>query len=159
MAGRFLAALVVELYIFSRVSGLEHVFRNNTDLGVHTGVIMYGQDGVIWEYIWTHVKAAPYGIQPPLSCGKCCALYPWGEPVALKSPYISRLMFKCQTAGCPKEERYTIPRLFRVTRHFEGDSAGEWFGRYLSDEPNATRGLKLAFSDGKLIGTVPDKDK
>jgi hypothetical protein len=153
LCGRFLAALIAELYINARPALIEHVLRSHTDLGVHTGVVLYGGNNIIWEYIWTHVAIAPFGIKRPLACKKCHVIRPWAKQVTSDTDH-SKIKFTCNANGCNAIESFDVPQLYPVTRFFDKDPGGQWFGRYLSS-PAGAGALRWKVKDGDLNIIAP----
>ena len=96
VTGCFLTAFVVELYINSCPSTIGNILRSNTNMGVHTRVIAYGSSGIIWEYIWSHISAAPFGVHRPLAYRACHILQPWAQDALYQVSSPSQIEFECK---------------------------------------------------------------
>lgn len=132
-------------YIKLRPALLDNLLRDSVELGMHSGLIVYLPQGV-YEYIWSHPSARPFGVVLPLSCEGCGRLESWAIPQIETSSLPTMGEFLC--ASCGNSFQSYIPALYRVGAKSR-DASGEWFFRQL--EGLEVKSLKWSYSpDGVL---------
>jgi hypothetical protein len=146
LTSAFLQRLVSAFYVKLRPAMLDNLLRESVELGMHSGLIVYLPQGV-YEYLWAHPSARPFGVALPLNCEGCGRLESWNIPVIKISSLPAVGKFVCKR--CAYVFQSSIPSLHRVTSKSH-DASGEWFLRWL--EGLDATSLKWSFVDGALTG-------
>ena len=157
LANSFIDQLINIFFVKCRPVLLDTLLLSSADLGVHTGIVVYLQNRLIWEYHliweyrWSHPVRCPLGIKPPFACPRCHSLQPWGRPVILGAPP-SRVEFTCKSPACKTSKKliFEVPEVHLMTKKSDS-GAGEWVGQFIeSSVPNPKVALKWRFIAGIL---------
>lgn len=77
------------------VTALEHLLRDETELGMHTGLVHITPDAAM-RYIWTHRQTQPWGKYIPVQCPECFVVQQWATVWLDSSTY----SFECINDMC-----------------------------------------------------------
>jgi hypothetical protein len=126
---------------------LDVLLHREPDMGLHTNVVVYLRNGLVWEYKWTHPIRQPHGCVLPVNCPDCCVIEPWGKPEV----YGSCVTFSCTAEPCKHSLSFEVPKMFPITRFMKNDRAGQWFGGY-KIQLNADQPVRWSYEDEVLVG-------
>lgn len=149
--GLFLQSLVMAIFVKLRPMLLENILRESVELGAHSGIIVYTQQGGIYEYVWAHPVTRPLGVVLPLNCGTCGHLGPWLVPELAISALPTMTNFSC--AKCPNTFQCLILALCHITPKSRG-VGGEWFAQCLDGPSMVLKMVKWSYINGVLTGNA-----
>ncbi|KAJ6505577.1 hypothetical protein C8R45DRAFT_923841 [Mycena sanguinolenta] len=130
-ANTFLQDLVHGIFVAWHGKGLPRMLASHYELGIHTDVLIYFQDGDVYGYKWHHPARHPYGHAIPHQCSECLGLQPY--KVRAQSYTETEVTLYCPL--CKATKTFPVHGLEHVEdgawNAHDHDVHGVWYGEWL----------------------------
>ncbi|KAF7338803.1 hypothetical protein MSAN_02202800 [Mycena sanguinolenta] len=132
-ANTFLQDTVHAFFIARYGKSFARILASHCELGIHTDILMYFEDGDVFRYSWHHSGRHPFGQSVPHQCPKCFVV----SSLRVSLDEESRVVLRCPVKTCDYVK--TIDKAVQQIRVEEEpwkkkDTSvrGAWYGDWVS---------------------------